>query len=237
MLWMWLLKAEICHSVKKATRCSPNWSSFFLIRTDNGTGWIWSFPLSHIQVFSSFLSSCCPSVVHLSLFSLPFEVSITVACRSHGCPPTLSCRLASGREVLWRWGTTCGLDLSYTQERRRGTTTCPSLLWRRHHLSLWRMWTPSAAPAWGTRYPAASSLNSGEDLNWLYFQGTATHATSATSDFFCVNDLYDNFFYKAALASLLNLHAVCLDWCKHIFRSTAFNNWSLYPSPFCTTCQ
>lgn len=98
------------------------------------------------------------------------EVSITVACTSLGCPPTLSCRLASGREVLWRWGTTCGLDSSCTRERRRGTTTCPSLLWRRRRLSSWRMWTRSAAPAWGTRYPVASSSNSGEDFNWPYFK-------------------------------------------------------------------
>lgn len=98
------------------------------------------------------------------------EVSITVACTSHGCRPTLSCRLASGREVLWRWGTTCGLDSICTRERRRGTTTCPSLLWRRRRLSSWRMWTRSAAHAWGTRYPVASSSNSGEDFNWPYFK-------------------------------------------------------------------
>lgn len=45
--WMWHLKAEICHLAKRVTRCSPNWSLFFLTRTDNGTGWISSLLLSH----------------------------------------------------------------------------------------------------------------------------------------------------------------------------------------------
>lgn len=127
------------------------------------------------EVFFSvylFLFSICGSdgIVYPPFWREDSKVSITVACKSHGCPPTLSCRLASGREVHWRWGTTCGLDSSCTRERRRGMTTCPSLLWRRRRLSLWRMWTRSAAHAWGTQYPAASSSNSGEYFDWPSFK-------------------------------------------------------------------
>lgn len=60
--------------------------------------------LNYQSLFPSFVSSCFQSLVHLALYP-PLcredsEMSITVACTSHGCPPTLSCRLASGREVL-----------------------------------------------------------------------------------------------------------------------------------------
>lgn len=110
--------------------------------------------------------SLCETCVFFFFWSvsLPLKVPATAVCISHSPPPTHSCRLASGREALWRWGTMCGLALSCTQERRSGRTTCPSWLWRRHHLSSWRTWTRSVEPAWGTPCLAANSSNSGENL-------------------------------------------------------------------------
>lgn len=104
-------------------------------------------------------------VCHFSVWSvaLSLEVPVTVARISHSPPPTHSCRLASGREALWRWGTMCGLALSCTLRRRSTRTTCPSWLWRRRRLSSWRTWTHSVGPAWGTPCRAANSSNSGEN--------------------------------------------------------------------------
>lgn len=51
-----------------------------------------SLPLSWF-LFSS-------SVIHLALPPIPFEAPVTVACISLRLTPTLSSRLASGREVL-----------------------------------------------------------------------------------------------------------------------------------------
>lgn len=73
-------------------------------------------------------------------------------------------RSVNGRTGLWQWSTTCGLGSSCT--RMLGSermTTCLLLRWRRLHLLLWRMSTPSAAPAWGIQCRAENSSNSSEN--------------------------------------------------------------------------
>ncbi len=73
-------------------------------------------------------------------------------------------RSVNGRTGLWQWSTMFGLGLRSTRMLRSGrTTTCPLLRWRRLHLLLWRMLTPSVAPAWGIRCRAENSSRSCEN--------------------------------------------------------------------------